>query len=72
MGGGINDSRVSLHPWIAPDKSYIIYSSPREGGYGNSDLYIHFKDDRGDWSDPINLGDKINTETYERFLQGNG
>ena len=67
MGHGINDSEASWCPWIAPDESYIIYSSHREGELGRGDLYINFMNDRGNWSNPINMGVKVNTEMQERF-----
>ncbi len=44
---------------------YIIFASPRDGGYGNNDLYVAFKNDNGEWTDGINLGPKINTEATE-------
>jgi len=55
----------SFHPFIAPDESYLIFDSKREGGYGNSDIYISFRIQNGEWGNPVNLGDKINTEAWE-------
>ncbi|WP_394971385.1 TolB family protein [uncultured Croceitalea sp.] len=55
----------SFHPFIAPDESYLIFDSKREGGYGDSDIYISFRKQNGLWSDPINLGGKINTKAWE-------
>ncbi len=55
----------SFHPFIAPDESYLIFDGKREGGYGGSDLYISYRQKNGSWSDPINLGNKINTEAWE-------
>lgn len=54
-------------PFIAPDESYLIFSSDRAGGYGSGDLYISFRDENGGWQEPINLGAPINTERQERF-----
>ncbi len=59
------NSGKSFHPFIAPDESYLIFDSRREGGYGDSDLYISFKKRDGSWGDAINLGDEINTEAWE-------
>jgi len=67
MGSGINDSEASWCPWIAPDESYIIYSSHREGEFGRGDLYINFKGDDGAWSEPVNMGPAVNSEMQERF-----
>ena len=55
----------SFHPFIAPDESYLIFDGKREESYGNSDIYISFKQPDGSWGDPINLGDKVNTEAWE-------
>lgn len=55
----------SFHPFIAPDESYLIFDSKREGGYGDSDIYISFRKQDDSWGNPINLGDKINTEAWE-------
>jgi Tol biopolymer transport system component len=54
-------------PFIAPDESYLIFSSDREGGLGNGDLYISFRDKNGEWQEAINLGSSINTNMQERF-----
>ena len=55
----------SFHPFIAPDESYLIFDSKREGGFGNSDIYISFRMQDDSWGNPINLGDKINTNAWE-------
>ena len=34
-------------PFIAPDESYLIWDSEREGGFGGSDLYVSFKQKDG-------------------------
>jgi Tol biopolymer transport system component len=51
-------------PCIAPDESYLIFGAGRVDGYGQSDLYISFKKN-GLWTEPKNLGDKINTKANE-------
>ncbi len=55
----------SFHPFIAPDESYLIFDAKREGGYGDSDIYISFRTKDGSWGDAINLGDAVNTEAWE-------
>ncbi len=64
LGKNINTGR-SFHPFIAPDESYLLFDSTREGGYGDSDLYVSFRQQNGSWGDPINLGEQINTEAWE-------
>ena len=50
---------------MAPDESYLIYCSTRDGGYGRGDLYISFKNAQGEWTDAVNMGAAINTKHYE-------
>lgn len=54
-------------PFIAPDESYLIFSSDRIGGFGSGDLYISFKNENGEWEKAINMGELINTDKQERF-----
>jgi hypothetical protein len=43
----------------------LVFASNRQGGYGGFDLYYSiFSGDK--WSEPINFGDKINTE-YDEY-----
>lgn len=64
----INSGRWTAHPFIAPDESYLIWDSEREGGYGETDLYISFREEDGSWGPAINMGPEINTE----FEDGGG
>src|SRR5690606_1112001 len=52
----------SFHPFIAPDESYLIFDGKREGGYGDSDLYISYRQQVGSWGTAINMGEDINSE----------
>ena len=67
LPGGINDGEIDWCPWIAPDESYLIWSSHREGEAGGGDLYVSFHRAGGSWAAPINLGETINTPGQERF-----
>lgn len=64
LGTNINLGGVSSNPFIAPDESYLIFYSFKEGGFGDSDLYISFNEE-GHWTSPFNLGAVINTEIGE-------
>ena len=57
----------NAHPFIAPDESYIIWDDQRDTGYGDSDLYISFRQQDNSWGPAINLGDKINTEYEDAY-----
>ena len=62
----LNTAFEEWDPFIAPDESFILWASDKDGGYGGTDLYVSFWSiETGDWEMPINLGDKINTEAYE-------
>ncbi|MHA7057410.1 TolB-like translocation protein [Aquimarina sp. M1] len=65
FGKEINTGKMNAHPFIAPDESYILWDGRRASGFGNSDIYISYKQPDGSWGEAINLGDKINTEAWE-------
>lgn len=67
FGKEINTGKWTAHPFIAPDESYLIWDSEREGGYGDSDLYISFQRENGSWGPAYNLGKDINTEHEDIF-----
>jgi hypothetical protein len=60
----INMPDHAWDPFIAPDESYIIFTSIRTGGYGQEDQYISYNKN-GHWTNPKNLGSKINTNKIE-------
>lgn len=66
--GKIVNSPGGAHPYIAPDESYIIFDSYEMGGeeYGENDLFISYRDKKGNWTKPRNLGNKVNSEYIER------
>jgi len=63
----LNSPYTDGFPFIAPDESYLIFSSFRPGSYGMSDLYISFHKKDGTWTKPQNLGSSINSEAKEGF-----
>lgn len=65
LGKAINSGRQLNHPFIAPDESYLIWDAIKAEGYGDSDIYISFKQEDGSWGEALNLGDKVNTEAWE-------
>ncbi|HSG28555.1 MAG TPA: ankyrin repeat domain-containing protein [Candidatus Krumholzibacterium sp.] len=65
LGGSINTDQAETLPFIAPDESYLLFSSMRPGGYGDFDLYVSYRRNDGTWSKARNLGDTINTPARE-------
>lgn len=51
--------------FVAPDESYMIFSSDRPGGMGSSDLYVSYRTADGSWDTPINMGPEVNSETLD-------
>jgi len=60
----VNTDYNDSDPLIAPDESFLIFHSDRPGGFGQHDLYISFNKN-GKWTDPVNMGNKINTDGWE-------
>lgn len=55
-------------PFIAPDESYLLFSSNRTGAldkYG--DIYISRRQADGSWTEPLSLGAPVNTSQQEVF-----
>jgi outer membrane protein OmpA-like peptidoglycan-associated protein/tetratricopeptide (TPR) repeat protein len=63
-----NDEIYSTgHPSLSVDNKTLYFVSDRDGGIGQTDIYsVEIKED-GTYGDPVNLGDKINTEGREMF-----
>ena len=66
LNDDINRGEYIAGSMISPDESYLIWNvQKREGGYGQSDLYISFKKNDGTWSKAMNMGPMINTDMVE-------
>ena len=65
LGEIINTENEELDPFIAPDESYLIYCSRTLEGFGGFDLYITYQKSDGTWTKPVNMGEGINTSSYD-------
>jgi len=65
LGDSINTESVESTPYIAPDESFLLFSSWRSDGYGNFDLFVSYKRKDGTWTKAKNMGEKINTPARE-------
>ncbi len=64
----VNCGTTRYNTFIAPDESYIIVPAVgTSDSRGGADYYIVFRDKNDNWSDPVNLGDKINTDAALEF-----
>jgi len=70
----INTAYWESHAFVTEDGSMMVFSSDRPGGMGGLDLYISYKNDKGEWGHPVNLGPEINTPFNEdrAFLTDRG
>lgn len=56
-----SDELPEWDPLVSPDEDFLIFTSPRKDSYGGGDMYISFKSKNGQWSEPKNMGPKINS-----------
>lgn len=56
------------HAFISPSQDYIIATerSNQEDRRKDNDLYVFFKEEGRGWTEPINLGNTVNTEFNEK------
>lgn len=66
LGRAVNSSYNDWDSFIAPDESYIIFSSQdRPDTHGDQDLYISFRKPDGEWTEAHNMGASVNSESSE-------
>lgn len=66
LGSSINTKYMEHDPFVAPDESYVVFTSVnRPGGFGSGDMYISFRGKDGAWTMARNLGEIFNTSGYD-------
>ena len=67
LGSSINTSYQETYPYLSSDNSRLFFSSNGYDGYGGFDIFYSDRQDDSwkQWSQPINLGNKINSEGSE-------
>ncbi len=65
LGAPVNTKQWESQPSISPDGQTLYFTSNRNGGKGKKDLWRSQKQPDGSWSEPVNLGDSINTSDDE-------
>ena len=66
MGDVINSRQWESQPSLSADGRILYFSSDRKGSIGKTDIWYSRMNNVGEWSQPINAGNLINTE-YEEF-----
>ncbi|WP_316766355.1 OmpA family protein [Pedobacter frigiditerrae] len=74
LGKIINSEFWESQPSISPDGSTLYFVSNRPGGIGGYDIWKSTLTDEGKWTDPVNLGPKVNTPYDENtpFIHADG
>ncbi len=65
LNRNINTKFYESHAAISADGRKLYFTSNRDGGAGNLDIYVSEKDGMGDWGPAKNLGSVINTPFNE-------
>lgn len=67
MGKVINSAADEGMPQLLSDTKTLLFSSIGFSSYGNYDLYVSYRldDTWKKWSEPINLGNKVNSDGFE-------
>jgi hypothetical protein len=65
LNKNINTKFYESHASISADGKKLYFTSNREGGLGNLDIYVSELTNLGDWGPAINLGSDINTPFNE-------
>lgn len=64
----INSANYSVkNPSVSPDGKTLYFASDMPGGFGKFDIYKAPINDDGSIGEPVNMGQKVNTEGQEMF-----
>lgn len=74
LEGFANSESWESQASISCDGSTLYFSSKRKGGRGGTDLWYSQRQADGSWGDPVNLGNKVNTDLDEEapFITNDG
>lgn len=63
-----NNSTYNVgHAVFTENDKALYFVSDKDGGYGETDIYVSRLNNSGEWTEPINLGPTINTDQKEMF-----
>jgi hypothetical protein len=65
LGPNINTKYWESHADISANGQKLYFTSNREGGYGELDIYVSQRNPDGTWGEPQNLGSSINSQWRE-------
>ena len=56
---------MSANYYLSSNQRYLLMSVERDDSRGTRDLYVSFNEGNNNWSEPINLGNQVNTPDIE-------
>ena len=65
LGPAVNSTGPEFNSLIAPDGSWLIFGSVREGDVGGGDLHIAFRGPDGEFLPAVNMGEPINSTALD-------
>ena len=65
LNANINTKYYESHASVSADGKRLYFTSNRDGGQGNLDIYVSEKEASGDWGPAVNMGTEINTPFNE-------
>ena len=65
LGENINSKYWESHAHITQDGQKLYFTSNREGGFGDLDIYVSERMENGSWGEAKNLGAPVNTKWRE-------
>jgi len=74
LGPVVNSTTWDSQPCFSSDGKTLYFASKRPGGKGSSDIWKAELKADGSWTEPVNLGDSVNTpyEEMAPFIHGDG
>ncbi len=76
LPANVNCGQTQFNAFVARDESYVIVSVyGRDDTVGSIDYYIVYRNRNDEWSEPVNMGDKINTpggREYSAYVTRDG
>ncbi len=70
LGDVINSTGFEISPFLSNDRKTLYFASNRPGGEGSCDVYFSTRldDTWTNWSEPVNMGDKINSSGFDAYF----
>ena len=66
LGSKVNSAASEHHSLPSEDGKSLYITATRAEGFGLEDIYVTTQDNKGNWSDLVNLGPKVNSERHDR------